>query len=84
VRDQVSHPYKTAVKIMVLCVLIVMFSERRLEDVASSPQIQSALNFFVNAILTLFIYRYSNRLLPLLWQLFLIPNRMNKFVHVRM
>jgi hypothetical protein len=32
VRDQVLHPYKTAGKIVVLCILIRKFLGRRLED----------------------------------------------------
>jgi hypothetical protein len=31
-------------------------------------------------LLPFFINRYNNRLLPLLWQFFLIPNRINTFV----
>jgi len=32
---------------------------------------------------SLFINRYNNRFLPLLWQLFLIPNRINMFVDLK-
>jgi hypothetical protein len=32
VKNQVSHPYKTTCKIMVLYILIFEFSERRQED----------------------------------------------------
>jgi hypothetical protein len=32
VRDQVSHPYKTTVKIILLCTLIFVFLDSNLED----------------------------------------------------
>ena len=32
VSDQVSHPYKTAGKIIVLCILIIKFLDSKLED----------------------------------------------------
>ena len=58
-RDQVSNPYKTTGKIIVLCILILIFMENKLEDkifctkwmIASFPWLQSALNFFLNIIL---------------------------------
>jgi len=31
VRDQVSHPYKTTCKVMVLCILIIIFFSRKLD-----------------------------------------------------
>jgi hypothetical protein len=55
VRDQVSHPYKTTGRIMVLCILTFTFLESRREDrrlnrmVASVPRIQSAVNLLVHA-----------------------------------
>jgi len=39
---------------------------------------------FLCTILVIFINRYNNRFLPLLWQFFLIPNRINKFVNLIM
>jgi hypothetical protein len=60
VRDQVSHPYKTTDKIMLLCILIFMFLERRWED---------KFNFFMNSILICYccsqvleIFHYVNYL----------------------
>ena len=57
-RDQVSHPYMTTGKIVVLYVLMFKFLHRKLEDkkilhwmIASIPWLQSALNFFLNRIL---------------------------------
>ena len=56
--DQVSHPYKTTGKIMVLYILIFTFfgwqtgRQKILHRViASTPQVQSALNFYLNRIL---------------------------------
>jgi hypothetical protein len=56
VRDQVSHPYKTTGRIMVLCILTFKFLDSRGEDkrlhrmVASLPRIESALNLFVHGV----------------------------------
>jgi hypothetical protein len=38
---------------------------------------------YYGQFITLFTNRYRNRFLPLLWQLFLILNRINKFVELR-
>jgi hypothetical protein len=32
VRDQVSHPYKTAAKIILLCILICIFLDRKQQN----------------------------------------------------
>jgi fucose permease len=51
VRDQVSYPYKTASKIMVLCILIFKFfseemGRQKTEQNGSDHSLDSALNFF--------------------------------------
>jgi hypothetical protein len=54
VSNQVSHPYKTIRKIIVLYILIFTFLDSKLEDkifYASIHWIQSVLNFFLNKIL---------------------------------
>jgi len=56
VSDQVSHPYKTTGRVIVLNILIFKFLDSELVDkrfcmIASIPQIQSALNFLLNRIL---------------------------------
>ena len=56
VRDQVSHPYKTTYKIVVLCILIFIFLEKLRQNIlhrmiASIPRLQSAFNLFLNRIL---------------------------------
>jgi len=57
VRDQVSHPYKTAAKIILLCILICIFLDRKLQNkivglmLVGILRLRSALNFFTNAIL---------------------------------
>ena len=58
VSDQVSHPYKTTVKIIVLYVLIFIFLDSHIgtqnilhQMIASITWLQSALNFFLNRIL---------------------------------
>jgi hypothetical protein len=38
VRDQVSHPYKTTGRIMVLCILTFTFLDSRLEEKGSEPK----------------------------------------------
>jgi hypothetical protein len=56
VRDQVSHPYKTRGKIIVLSIITFTFLDSRREDkrvcldwtVASITRIQSALHFLMN------------------------------------
>ena len=54
VSDQVSHPYKTRGKIIVLCILNFKFLDSKLEDrmIASIPWLQSVLNFFPNITIT--------------------------------
>jgi len=54
VSDQVSQPYKTTGKIIVLNILMFKFFDSKLEDqrmIVSIPCLQSALNFFLNRIL---------------------------------
>jgi hypothetical protein len=58
VSEQVSHPYKTIGKIIVLCILSFIFLGTEQEDkgfcgemTASILWLQSALNFFLNRIL---------------------------------
>ena len=50
INDQVSHPYKTTRKIIVLNMLIFKFFDRKLMT-ANIPWLQSALNFFLHGIL---------------------------------
>jgi hypothetical protein len=58
VRDKVSLPHKATSKIMIACILIFIFLDSKLEDNESrpsgsrhSPWVQSARNFFMNAML---------------------------------
>ena len=57
VRDQVSHPHETIVKTTSLCILTFIFwianwkTEFLDWTVVGIPWVQSALNFFMNAIL---------------------------------
>jgi hypothetical protein len=58
VSDQVSHPYKTSGKTIILCILIFTFLDSNLEDKnicikwwQASPQLKFAINFFLNRIL---------------------------------
>jgi hypothetical protein len=46
VRDQVSHPYKTTGEIMVLCILIFKFLERRREDIRFWTEWEQAFSEF--------------------------------------
>jgi hypothetical protein len=66
VRDQVSHPYKTTGKIIVLHILIYVFLESKPEDqmAAGISRVQSALNFFMNLIFDFFrvVPKYSETL----------------------
>ena len=55
VSDQVSHPYKTTGKIIVMYILICKFLDSwktkiLYQMIASIPWLQSALNFFLNRI----------------------------------
>jgi hypothetical protein len=52
-KHQVSHPYKTAGKILVLCILIFTFFKRKLED-KSSGSIGGG-NFLGGLIMELFL-----------------------------
>jgi hypothetical protein len=56
----VSHPYKTAGKILVLCILIFTFFKRKLED--SSSGFSGGGNFLGGLIMELFLlYMHSFR-----------------------
>jgi len=56
--DQVLHPYKTTGKVIALYILILTFLNNKLDErkilrrlKAAVPQLQTALNFFMNLIL---------------------------------
>ena len=57
VSDQVSHPYKTKGKLILLYILICISLNSKLEDEGSAPddnkhsRLQSALDFLMNEIL---------------------------------
>jgi hypothetical protein len=50
VRDQVSHSYKTTYKIIVLCILMFKFLERRTEWLEAFSGRDQLFNFFMNVI----------------------------------
>jgi hypothetical protein len=67
VSDQVSHPYRTIDKVILLCILILILSVANWKTkilhrmMASLPWLQSALNFFPNKILIVwFVPNYLN------------------------
>jgi hypothetical protein len=78
VSDQVSHPYETTPKIVILCNIHVFTEETVRQNilnwmVASIPKIQFVLNFFVNAILFLSLSFPNIRILSHFRRVYWLP-----------
>jgi hypothetical protein len=63
-RDQVSHPYKTKAKIIVLCILIFKFSDIKLEDKIFCTEWQQALPDFSLLLISSWIEFLSVKVYP--------------------